>query len=95
MTTLANRGRWNTEVTIIIHDQSHNILSGASVYFLWSDGVVATCTTGLDGTCTVKRNNLKSTVLSLTLSVTDVALTGYEYDPTANEETSITIYKPE
>lgn len=57
-------------------------------------GDPATCTTGSDGACTITRSNIGSTVPSLTLEVTGLALSGYEYDAAASEETSITIAKP-
>ncbi len=61
---------------------------------MWSDGVTATCTIGTAGTCTTTRNNIGSQVSSLTLEVTNATLSGYVYDPTVNEKTSITVNKP-
>jgi hypothetical protein len=81
-------------VTVTIRDINGNALSGATVSLVWSDGVTVTCTTGTSGTCTVKRNNIGSAVLSLGLDVTGVALNGYTYDATTNAVMSIIVNKP-
>ena len=93
-TVLARAGKWNATVTVTIHDASHGGLSGAEVSLMWSDGLTAICTTGSTGTCTVTRNNIGSAVPSLILEVTNVTLSGTEYDPTLNEMTSFTVNKP-
>jgi hypothetical protein len=93
-TSLAKTGKWNIVVVVTIHDATHHPLAGATVQFAWSDGVTATCITGADGTCSLKRNNVSAKVASLTLQVVDVTLSGYEYDATANEVAPIVVNKP-
>jgi len=93
-TSTAKRGKWNASVTVQIQTLDGRTLSGALVYFAWSDGIKTSCTTGSTGTCTISRSSIGSTVASLTLSVTDVILSGYQYDPTANAISKITVTKP-
>ncbi len=93
-TSTGRIGKWNAEVIISILDGSGSPLPGATVLLVWSDGVKVTCTTDANGKCTIKRSNIAKTVSNLTLSVSDVTLPGYVYDPTAAANTSVTVYKP-
>jgi hypothetical protein len=94
-TTTKGKTRWSAAVTVTVHSEGHSALSGALVTFTWSDGVTATCTTGANGQCTITRSGIGSTVASLTIEVSGVTLSGYEYAPALNEKTTITITKPQ
>jgi hypothetical protein len=92
--TPAKGGRWNATVTVTVHDASHNGLAGALVSMAWSDGKTATCTTGSDGSCTIVRKGIPSSISTLTLEVTAITLSGAVYDASINEEGSIAVNKP-
>jgi subtilisin family serine protease len=64
--------------------------AGAVVSGTWSSGSSASCTTGSSGICTVAVN-VKTAVNSITFTVNNVALAGYEYVPGA---APVTITKP-
>lgn len=67
--------------------------SGAVVSGNWDSGSTVTCTTGMDGKCSITSGNLRTTtVSSTTFYLTNVALAGYEYVPP--EKTDVTITKP-
>ncbi|HOZ37448.1 MAG TPA: S8 family serine peptidase [Anaerolineaceae bacterium] len=82
------RNRWNAIVTITIKDNQGESVSGATVSGVWSDGYTgsASCVTGSNGTCEVSAKNLKLTVPSVTFSVSNVTLSGYTYDASANTD---------
>ncbi len=89
------RNKWNAQVTITVRDNNDALVEGAAVSGTWSAGTKggASCTTSANGTCTVTKNNLKSTVASVTLTVTDV--TGsLTYDSGANLFGSVVVTRP-
>jgi hypothetical protein len=93
---------WTARVTILVETASHTAVSGAIVTGTWSNGGTSSCTTGATGTCQVQKTKLaRSTVPSVTFTVTGVTLAGWTYDLSANHEpdgdstgTSITILRP-
>lgn len=89
--TKANR--WNATITITVLDQNNAAVSGVVVTGSWSGAKTgtATCTTGTTGTCAVTASNMTAT--SVTFTVTNLAKTGYTYNPAANTVTSITVTK--
>lgn len=97
-----NGSRWNVVVLVMVHDASDAPVSNVTVSGSWSNGTTSggTCTTGADGTCNISKSNLKSSVSSVTFTVTD--LSGpYPYQASANTDpdgdsngTSITLVKP-
>ncbi len=78
------------EATIAV--QVEPALAGAVVSGSWSTGVTASCTTAADGTCTVVLPNISKKVASVTFTVSNVALSGYVYDPSG--ATAVTVTKP-
>lgn len=80
------RTKWEASVTILVHDENENPLAGVSVTGSWDAGGEANCTTGADGTCSVTKNNLKTSVQDVTFTITEVVLSGYEYLPGANHD---------
>ena len=88
------KGRWNAPVTILVHGAGDNALAGATVTGSWSTGREMSCTTNATGYCSVTLFNLKTTVLSVSFTVINVAAPGYEYNASDNHETGITINRP-
>ncbi len=85
--------RWTAKVTITAHKADHTPLAGVVVSGAWSAGATgtATCTTGADGICTVSKTNLKTSVLSVKFTPSDLVLSGYTYQPLTNEITEVTV----
>jgi hypothetical protein len=97
------KNRWDATVVIVVHDKSGSPVSGAVVSGSWSGGATGggLCVTEQTGQCSITKSQLKSTVGSVTFVVDDVTLTGYSYDPGANQDpdgdsdgTTITVYNP-
>jgi len=97
------RGRWGAEVTVTIEDGDGTAVSSATVSGSWGDGTTGSgnCSTGGDGKCTVSKGNLKSTVASVSFTVTAVSSNSLVYTPEANSDpdsdsngTTITINQP-
>jgi subtilisin len=89
------RDKWQALVSVSIVDQDGFPVSGATVSGAWSGAATGTVTglTGGDGSVTfASRSNLRGD--SVTFAVTDVALEGFEYNASANLETSITVSSP-
>jgi hypothetical protein len=82
-----NKVKWGATVNITVDPA----LAGAVVNGSWSNGASFTCTTDSLGSCTAALT-LSTKTTAITFSVQNVALTGYEYDPSG--VTSVTIYKP-
>jgi len=80
-------GRWKVFVTVTIHDDSHNLLSDASVTGEWSGATTGTIsgTTGSDGTVTFSTGNLSGGG-SVIFTVTDVKHSSLTYDATQNHD---------
>ena len=87
-TKAVSRNKWTATVTIKVVDNNGSPVSGAVATGAWSNGYTgtATCTTGSTGTCSVVSGSMKLTVPSVTFSVTNLALSGYTYDATANAD---------
>jgi hypothetical protein len=64
-------GKWNAVVTVSVSDNASGAVSGATVNAAWSNGTngSGSCVTNGSGQCTINKNNLKSNVSSVTLSV--------------------------
>ncbi|MBI4731940.1 MAG: S8 family serine peptidase [Chloroflexi bacterium] len=79
---------WKATVTITVVDETGVPVSGAVVTGTWSGGYsgTATCTTGSVGTCSVTTGNMKLTKTSVTFTVTNVTVSGYTYDASANSD---------
>ncbi len=85
--------RWSATVTITALDQNNAPVSGVVVSGSWSGAKTGTasCTTGTNGACSVTASNM--TRSSVTFTVTNLAKSGYTYNPGANTVTSITVTK--
>lgn len=78
---------WSATITVRVHDQSHNNVSGAVVTVAWSGARTgtATCTTTSAGTCTVSTGSLTSSS-ALTATVTSLAKSAYTYNAASNHD---------
>jgi hypothetical protein len=99
--TPGKRDRWTATWTVEVQDQDSNLMEGATVSGVLSDGATggANCTTDSTGTCTITKANLKESVTSVTFTITGVSLGDYIYDPDglfgpANSESELTINYP-
>lgn len=73
-----NKNFWRATVTATITPAP----SGAVVSSTWDGGTAATCTTDSSGQCVVTTNvRTKTSTSSVTFTVDDVVLSGYEYVP--------------
>lgn len=86
--------RWSATVTITALDQNNVAASGVVVTGSWSGARTgtATCTTGTNGACSVSTGNMSSGT-SVTFSVTNLAKSGFTYNPAANVVSSITVIR--
>jgi VCBS repeat-containing protein len=85
-TSDANRGRWNATATITVHSENHTVLEGATVSATWSTGKVGNCTTNASGECSLTLSNIKSTVVKVIFTVTNLTAPGWEYDSSSNHD---------
>jgi hypothetical protein len=89
-------------VTILVHNGSDQPIVGAKVSTTWNTSTtITTCITGSTGACTITKTGWSSSVLSVTLNVTKLTLSGYTYKPAANHDpdgssngTNIVVAKP-
>jgi subtilisin family serine protease len=90
-----SRNKWTAKVTSTVMDANGALISGVVVSGAWSDGFTGTgtCTTDATGTCTITSGSMKTTVPSVTFTVTNLAATGLTYDAAANLEDSIVVWK--
>ena len=99
--TSVSNSKWAVTVTITIHDHAENPVNGAIITGGWSTGGSGTCTTGIDGTCSVTLQNLTNKVRSAVFTVSDVSKNAYVYISDLNHDvdgdsdgTSIEVTKP-
>jgi PKD repeat protein len=80
------RSKWAARVFITAHDENEAPLAGVTVTGVWSVGGEASCITDTNGICSITKNNLKTSVPSITFQVTDAALNGYSYLSASNHD---------
>ena len=91
--SISKRGRnYAATAVITILDANGNPVSGANVTVTWSGvaGSTGSGVTGSDGRVGLTSENVKSTGPFI-VTVTNVTLSGYDYDPAANVESSDSI----
>ena len=97
-----NKG-WNVTITIRVHDANEQPIVGGTVSGAWTAGVAGgtSCVTDAHGACTISAYQIGIKRSSVTFSVTNVALAGYQYLASANHDpeadsngTSITVLRP-
>jgi hypothetical protein len=80
------RTKWEAVVTILVHNQDDSPVAGSLVTGGWDAGGEATCVTEADGTCSVTKNNLKTSLAGVNFTVTDITLSGYVYSFSENHD---------
>jgi len=83
---LLNKNFWKASVLVTLDPP----LGGATVSGLWGDDSTFTCTTDSSGICS-NATNVRTKFDTFTLTITDVVLTGYQYDASI---TTITVDLP-
>jgi PKD repeat protein len=88
--------KWNATASVTVHNSSHGPLAGVVVSGGWSNGTSGsgTCTTNASGECSITKTALKSSVGSVTFTVSSLSLAGYTYQSSANEATTVRVVKP-
>jgi hypothetical protein len=80
--------KWRAQVTILVHDGSHQAVSGGVVAGIWSGGTsgMGSCTTGSDGRCVITSPSLPLSAPTATFTVGSVTKSGLQYQPAANHD---------
>lgn len=98
-----NGSTWTAAVTIAVHTVDHEPLAGAVVSGSWSNGTSgsSSCTTGVDGRCTVTQSGIAKRISSVTFAVGTVTASSLTYASVGNHDsdgdsdgTNITVAKP-
>ena len=86
--TSVSKNKWSATVTVKVVDGDGTLVSGAAVTGAWSDGYTGTgtCTTGTAGTCSFTTGSMKLPVPSVTFTVTNVVISGFDYNASANTD---------
>lgn len=99
-TRSVSKKNWSASVTVVVHDASEKLMSGAVVTGGWSVGGTSSCTTSRSGLCTISKSGISLGTTSVTFTVSGITLTGYGYASVANHDvdggsngTTITIAK--
>ncbi len=102
--SINNGSTWTAEVTISVHDGSHNPVTSATVTLSWNSRDVTgigSCTTDATGQCTVSVSNIPKRTGDVTFTVDDVSHETLTYDASANHDsdgdsdgTTIVVNKP-
>lgn len=88
LSALTSKTRWQTTVTIAVHNPTHAAVSGVTVTGTWSNGASGTgsCTTNANGTCIVSLTNIRTTTTRVTFTVTGLSRSGFAYQSSANHD---------
>ncbi len=95
--------KWVATVTITVHDSNHNPVANAKVSGSWSGGGSgsATCTTDINGQCSVLSPQINSSKANVTFTVKGVRAGNLTYRAASNHDpdgdstgTKITVLKP-
>jgi hypothetical protein len=96
-------GRWQAMGTVYIHDASHNPVLETLVHGLWGDpdGTEASCTTDVNGRCTMTSDLIRNNFGSVTFDITSIVDSTFPYSPAANHDpdgdsdgTNLLVLKP-
>jgi thermitase len=82
------KDRWDATVTILVQDANQAPVGGATVSGLWTNGINAsgTCITNSGGICTLTKTGIKTSVSSVTFSVTEVTHATLLYQAADNHD---------
>ena len=92
--------KWKAQTVVIVHDANHAVLPGVKVTGVWTGNTTVSCTTNVNGRCTVSKRFGKAKA-SVTFTVTNLQLSGYTYDSASNHDpdadstgTKVTVTRP-
>ena len=92
--------KWKAQTVVIAHDANHAVLPGVKVTGVWTGNTSVSCTTNVNGRCTVSKRFGKAKA-SVTFTVTNLQLSGYTYDSASNHDpdadstgTKVTVTRP-
>ena len=78
---ITGKSTWAATVTITVSDTDGRDVEGATVTSTWSTGAIVSCTTNLDGECSVSSGNLnRRKVASAILTIDDITHATLVYD---------------
>jgi hypothetical protein len=79
--------RWNATVTVIVHDNNEQPVSGATVSGSWSNGLgSSSCTTDSTGKCSMTKSSIKFSISSVTFTVSNVTHATLSYVSANNHD---------
>ncbi|HVQ41490.1 MAG TPA: PKD domain-containing protein, partial [Vicinamibacterales bacterium] len=80
------KNTWNPYVTVQMHRDNHQVVSGIQVSATWSNGSTQTCATGVDGNCWFALDLIPNKTSVVTLTVTGAVNSMWLYKPAANHD---------
>ena len=92
--SMGKRNNWLAEVIVSVIDGEGLSVEAVAVTGSWDSGGRGSCTTDQQGTCTIVKKNIKSTVSTITFLIDDLSAPGYVYDPSINVKSEVSIDKP-
>ncbi len=84
--TVSGSSPWAATANVWVHDATHKVITGATVYGAWSGSGVMVCVTNSSGRCPFNSPSYSSGVASTSFSVLSISRTGTYYDATANHD---------
>ncbi len=103
ISSTVNRRNWSATITVWVHDESENLISGATVSGDWIGGISGSdsCITAADGKCQIASGNINTSKSDVTFSVSSVTRSSDTYNSSANHDpdgdsdgTGITVSRP-
>ena len=92
----SSKRQWHGSVLITVRNGSGNLVSGATVTGNWSGGTTGStsCTTNASGQCTALKQNLASSVGSVTWTVASISASGLTYSAGGNVVSTTVVDRP-
>ena len=86
-----SRGKWNATITVTVADSFGQAITGVGVTVVgfWSDDPstpVIVTTDPSTGQATITNSNINKNTSSVSFTISSLSLTGFVYDPAANED---------
>ena len=80
--------KWTANVTITVHDVTHNPIANATVRGAWSNGAsgTASCVTNSSGQCSVSKSKISLSKNSVTFTVTNITQPTFTYNSAINHD---------
>lgn len=80
--------KWKGTVTVYVHNHLDKPVAGVTVYGSWTNGASGNvfCVTNKRGKCSISKTGLSKNITSISFNVTNLSLSGYIYQSTANHD---------